>query len=104
MSEVYRKPQQHTDPRSHTPAERLRFCSNNGHLSAAKFCVINERNLDHLLKVGADWYNNRRGHSGRDHLPPIRDNDAPPTVDLTTQRLICVEELGGHLKSYRTAA
>jgi putative transposase len=68
------------------------------------FCVVNERHLDYLLKVGSDWYNKRRGHSGRDNLPPVRDSGEPPTVDLAKQKLICMEELGGHLKSYRAAA
>jgi len=34
------------------------------------FCIVNEQHLDHILKIGADWYNKRRGHSGRDHLLP----------------------------------
>jgi putative transposase len=68
------------------------------------FCVVSERHLDHILRIGADWYNHRRGHTGRDHLPPIRDDDQPPTVDLAKHALACHAELGGHLKSYRPAA
>jgi putative transposase len=67
------------------------------------FCVINERHLDHILKIGADWYNRRRGHSGRDHLPPVRDEGEPPIVDLAKHRIVCHAELGGHLKSYHAA-
>jgi putative transposase len=68
------------------------------------FCVANERHSDHILKIGADWYNKRRGHSGRDHLPPVRDSGDPPKLDLAKHKLICHIELGGHLKSYRAAA
>ena len=68
------------------------------------FCVVNEKHLDHILKIGADWYNKRRGHTGRDHLPPVRESDDPPRLDLTKHKLICHTELGGHLKSYRAAA
>ncbi len=68
------------------------------------FCVVSERHLNHILRVGADWYNRRRGHTGRDHRPPIRDGDRPPTVDLARRALVCHTELGGHLKSYRSAA
>jgi putative transposase len=68
------------------------------------FCVVSERHLNHILRVGADWYNHRRGHTGRDHRPPIRDVDQPPTVDLANRSLVCHTELGGHLKSYRPAA
>ena len=46
------------------------------------FCVINERHLDHILKIGADGCNKRRGHSGRDHLAPVQDEEEPPIVDL----------------------
>lgn len=67
-------------------------------------CVVSERHLDHILRIGADWYNHRRGHTGRDHLPPIRDDDQPLTVDLTKRVLVCQTDLGGHLKSYRQAA
>ncbi len=67
------------------------------------FCVVNEQHLDHILKIRADWYNKRRGHTVRDHLPPVRESDDPPTLDLTEQKLICHTELGGHLKPYRAA-
>ena len=53
------------------------------------FCVVIERHLDHILRVSQDWYNHRRGHSGRDHLPPVRDSDDPPIVDLTKHKLVC---------------
>ena len=69
------------------------------------FCIVSdEKHLDDILKVGTDWYNHRRGHSGRDHLPPVRDEESPPTVDLTYQKRVCHTELGGLLKSYRAAA
>jgi putative transposase len=68
------------------------------------FCVVSEQHLNHILRIGADWYNKRRGHSGRDNLPPVRDSGDPPVVDLKTHKLVCHTELGGHLKSYRAAA
>jgi putative transposase len=68
------------------------------------FCVVSEQHLNHILKIGADWYNKRRGHSGRDHLPPIRDEGEPPKVDLAKNNFVRHTELGGHLKSYRAAA
>ncbi len=68
------------------------------------FCVVSEQHLDHTLKIGADWYNHRRGHSGRDHLPPVRERDDPPSVDFKKQKIVCDSELGGYLKSYRAAA
>ena len=68
------------------------------------FCIVSEQHLNHIFRIGADWYNKRRGHSGRDNLPPVRDDGDPPVVDLTKHKLVCHTELGGHLKSYRTAA
>ena len=68
------------------------------------FCVIHEQHLDHILKTGADWYNHGRSHSGRDHLPPVRDDEDPPVVDLGKHKLVCHTELGGHLKAYRATA
>lgn len=68
------------------------------------FCVVKEQHLDYILKIGTDWYNIRRGYSGRDHLPPVRDEGEPPVVDLVKHKLVCHGELGGHLKSYRAAA
>lgn len=68
------------------------------------FCIVSNQHLNRLLFVTHDWYKHRRGHSARNHLPPTRESDSPPTIDLSKHKLICVEELGGHLKSYRAAA
>jgi putative transposase len=68
------------------------------------FCVVSEKHLDHILRVSQGWYNYRRGHSGRDHLPPVRDEATAPVADLAKHRIECRTELGGHLKSYRQAA
>jgi putative transposase len=68
------------------------------------FCILSDGHLDHILRVSQDWYNHRRGHSGRDHLPPVRLEGDPPVVDLVNNRIECQSELGGHLKSYRRAA
>jgi len=68
------------------------------------FCVVSEQHLDYILRVGADWYNRRRGHSGREHLQKVRDEEDPPVVDLAKHKIVCHTELGRHLKSYRAAA
>jgi putative transposase len=68
------------------------------------FCVASDANLIFLFRKTQDWYNQRMGYSACDHLPPVRDSDTPPTIDFSKQKLVCVEELGGHLKSYRAAA
>jgi putative transposase len=68
------------------------------------FCIVSERQLDQILAVGQSWYNERRGHSGRDNLPPVHSGEDPPTVDLAKQKVVCQCELGGQLKSYQAVA
>lgn len=68
------------------------------------FVVVTNQQLNRILSEGANWYNNRRGHSARGNLPPIRETDSPPTIDLKTTKIECHKELGGLLKSYRAAA
>ena len=67
------------------------------------FCIVSDSHLNHILRTAQQWYNHRRGHSACNHLPPIRESDTPATLDLVKHQLVCVEELGGHLKSYRAA-
>jgi hypothetical protein len=40
---------------------------------------------------------------GPGNVPPVRDSDDPPVVDLKKHGIGCDRELGGHLKSYRAA-
>ncbi|HBJ39122.1 MAG TPA: hypothetical protein DDZ51_31125 [Planctomycetaceae bacterium] len=68
------------------------------------FCVVTDKHLDDILRIGDDWYNKRRGRTCRDHLPLVRDAGEPPVVDLAKHKLVCHGKLGGHLKSYRAAA
>jgi len=69
------------------------------------FCIVHETQLDYILRTTMDWYNFRRGHSARDHLPPVREDETPPvSVDFRREKIVCDSELGGHLKSYRRAA
>lgn len=46
------------------------------------FCVVIERQLDHILRRAADWYNLGRFLSARGNLSPVRDSDDPLVVDL----------------------
>ncbi len=74
----------------------------------AGFCVVSERRLDHKFIRS---YPSPRGGLvqslslpfGPGNLPPVRDSDDPPVVDLKKHGIGCDRELGGHLKSYRAA-
>jgi putative transposase len=68
------------------------------------FCVVSETHLNHILRVSQDWYNHRRGHTARNHLPPATDAPEPQSPAATNEIIVCQTELGGHLKSYRRAA
>jgi len=54
--------------------------------------------------VNNSGYNHLRCHSARGNLPPVRECDDPPAVDLKKQSVVCAIGLGGYLKSYRAAA
>ncbi|TWU54889.1 Integrase core domain protein [Rubripirellula tenax] len=68
------------------------------------FCIVTNEHLDGILRTTQDWYNKRRGHSGRDHLPPIRDESVTLPIKFSKQNVTCESELGGHLLSYRQVA
>ena len=38
-----------------------------------KFIVFGKRHMDYLISEFVTYYNTRRSHMERDHLPPIRD-------------------------------
>jgi putative transposase len=68
------------------------------------FCIDSQSHLDHNLRVSQDWYNHRQGHTGRDHLPPVCDEEEFAAVDLSKREFVCHSELGGNLKSHRAVA
>lgn len=68
------------------------------------FCIVTNRHLDGILRTTQDWYNKRRGHSERDHLPPIRDETVTVPIKFCKNQVVCDSELGGHLLSYRRVA
>jgi len=68
------------------------------------FCILNEAHLNYILRCSQDWYNNRRGHSARDHLPPVRELETSTSFEFSKDGVVCREELGGQLKSYHRAA
>ncbi|TWU44465.1 hypothetical protein Poly51_61800 [Rubripirellula tenax] len=57
-----------------------------------------------ILRTTQSWYNQRRGHSSRDHLPPIRDDAVTVPIKFSKDNVVCDLQLGGHLLSYRHAA
>ncbi|MGB7327985.1 MAG: integrase core domain-containing protein [Rubripirellula sp.] len=64
------------------------------------FCIVTNEHLDGILRTTQDWYNNRRGHSSRDHLPPVCETKEATTLPFNKKQVVCNSELGGHLLSY----
>ncbi|MCA9139018.1 MAG: integrase core domain-containing protein, partial [Planctomycetales bacterium] len=68
------------------------------------FCIVTNEHLNSILRKTQSWYNERRGHSSRDHLPPIRNDIAAVPIKFDRNKVVCETELGGHLRSYRRVA
>ena len=68
-----------------------------------KFIVFGKRHLDHLIMEFVTYYNTRRSHMERDHLPPIRD--LPEEVEtLTLDQIEVKSYVGGLVKSFERKA
>ncbi len=68
-----------------------------------KFIVFGKQHLDYLVSEFVTFYNTRRSHMERDHLPPIRS--VPDEVETLTMDQIEVKEyVGGLVKSFERKA
>ncbi len=67
------------------------------------FTIFGKRHLDYLVSEFTTYYNTRRAHLERDHLPPIRD--APKEVETVMMDQIEVKSyVGGLVKSFERKA
>jgi putative transposase len=68
-----------------------------------KFIVFGKRHLDYIVSEFVTYYNTKRAHMERDHLPPIRD--VPEEVATLTMDQIEVKSyVGGLVKSFERKA
>ena len=68
-----------------------------------KFIIFGNRHLDYLVAEFVDYYNTRRAHMERDHLPPIREE--PDEVETLKMDQIEVKSyVGGLIKSFEQKA
>ena len=68
-----------------------------------KFIIFGKRHLDYLVADFVDYYNTKRAHMERDHLPPIRSEPE----EVNTLRLDQIEVksyVGGLVKSFERKA
>ena len=47
------------------------------------FCIVTNEHLDSILCTTQSLYNERSGHSSRDHLPPIRDETLTVPINFS---------------------
>ncbi|MBV11909.1 integrase core domain-containing protein [Rubinisphaera sp.] len=68
-----------------------------------KFIVFGKKHLDYLTDEFTSYYNTKRSHMERDHLPPIREE--PGEVETISIDQIEVRKyVGGLIKSFERKA
>ncbi len=65
-----------------------------------EFVVVSEQHLNHICREAQDWYNNERGHSARENLPPSWQQRPEPVQTIKLKDVACSTRLGGLLKHY----
>jgi len=69
----------------------------------AKFIIFGKKHLDHLVSEFVEYYNTRRSHMERDHLPPVREE--PEEVDtLSLDQIEVKSYVGGLVQSFERKA
>lgn len=69
----------------------------------ARFILFGQKHLDYILSEWMNYYNTRRAHMERDHLPPIRE--VPKDVVKLDRNQITVRSyVGGLVKSFEQKA
>ena len=67
------------------------------------FILFGKQHLDYLVGCYVDYYNRKRSHTEREHLPPIREE--PEEVKSLSRDNIVVESyVGGLIKSFERKA
>ena len=68
-----------------------------------KFIIFGKRHLDYLVSEFSGYYNTRRAHMDRDHLPPLR-KEPEEVVTLTLDQVEVKGYVGGLVKSFERKA
>ena len=68
-----------------------------------KFIIFGKRHLDYLVAEIVEYYNTRRAHMERDHLPPVRE-EPEEVATLTMDEIEVKSYVGGLVKSFERKA
>ena len=69
-----------------------------------KFILFGQRHLDHVVASFVDYYNKKRSHMERDHLPPIRKRAPKAVRKLSRDKIEVRHYVGGLVPSFERRA
>ena len=69
-----------------------------------RFILFGKRHLDHVVASWVDYYNTRRSHMERGHLPPIRKKAPKAVRKLSRDKIEVRSYVGGLVKSFERKA
>ncbi len=68
-----------------------------------KFILFGRRHLDHIAAEWVEYYNTRRSHMVREHLPPIREKPED-VIQIDRDQVAVRTYVGGLVKSFERRA
>ena len=70
------------------------------HVVLDEFVVVSEKHLNQICREAQTWYNNERGHSARENLPPGWEQPSPYRTAIRTcsqrsksVKVLCINDL-----------
>jgi putative transposase len=70
----------------------------------SRFIVFGKRHLDYLISEFVSYYNTRRSHMEREHLPPLREEEPVEVNTLSMNQIEVKSYVGGLVKSFERKA
>ena len=69
-----------------------------------KFILFGQRHLDHVVSEFVEYYNKKRAHMERDHLPPVRKRAPKAVRKLSRDKIEVRSYVGGLVQSFERRA
>ena len=69
-----------------------------------RFILFGKRHLDHVVSEFTDYYNQKRSHMERGHLPPIRKRASKAVRKLSRDKIEVRSYVGGLVQSFERKA
>jgi putative transposase len=68
-----------------------------------KFILFGRRHMDHIVSEWSEYYNTRRSHMVREHLPPVREKPEE-VIQVDRDQVVARSYVGGLVKSFERRA